>query len=157
MVDQLTKERRSWNMGQVRGKDTKPELIVRSLLHRQGFRFRLHKKSLPGKPDIVLPKYKTIVFVHGCFWHRHPYCSDATVPKTRTDFWVNKFEENVTRDEKNQTMLRNLGWKVIVVWECETAKQNELSSRLASEINPNSTHKICVSPQYSAKMLNRFS
>lgn len=134
MVDRLTKERRSWNMGQVRGKNTKPELIVRSLLHRAGFRFRLHKKNLPGRPDIVLSKYKTIIFVHGCFWHRHPNCNDATIPKTRTDFWINKFEENVKRDSKNQSLLRELGWNVVVVWECETSNQKELSLYLARKI-----------------------
>jgi len=137
MVDRLSKERRSWNMGQVRGKDTKPELIVRSLLHRAGFRFRLHNKKLPGKPDIVLSKYKTIVFVHGCFWHRHVNCADATIPKTRTDFWVEKFDGNVKRDDKIRNLLRGMGWKVIVVWECETAKENELIDRLVREINSN--------------------
>jgi len=134
MVDQLTKERRSWNMGQVRGKNTKPELIVRSLLHREGFRFRLHKKDLPGKPDIVLPKYNTIIFVHGCFWHRHPNCHDASIPKTRKDFWVKKFGDNVNRDKKNQSMLRDIGWNVLIVWECETFKQNELSLCLVRKI-----------------------
>jgi DNA mismatch endonuclease (patch repair protein) len=135
MVDVLTKEKRSWNMGQVRDKNTKPELIVRSLLHRHGFRFRLHKKKLPGKPDIVLFKYRTIVFVHGCFWHRHENCSDATVPKTRTEFWTQKFSENVKRDTENHAALRKLGWNVLIVWECETANQDKLIDRLKCEIN----------------------
>lgn len=130
MVDSLTKERRSWNMSRVRSKDTKPELVVRSILHRNGYRFRLHKKGLPGKPDIVLAKYHTVIFVHGCFWHRHKNCPDATVPKTRTDFWSQKFSQNVERDKKVQTALCQLGWNVIIVWECETLKPDYLLSRL---------------------------
>lgn len=130
MVDSLTKERRSWNMSRVRSKDTKPELVVRSILHRNGYRFRLHKKGLPGKPDIVLAKYHTVIFVHGCFWHRHKNCPDATIPKTRTDFWSQKFSQNVERDKKVQTALRKLGWNVIIVWECETLKPDHLLSRL---------------------------
>jgi len=126
VVDSLTKEKRSWNMSRVRSKDTKPELIVRSMLHRNGYRFRLNKKDLPGKPDIVLPKYRTVVFVHGCFWHRHQNCSDATTPKTRTDFWCNKFSQNVERDKKVQAALRQLGWNVLIVWECEVLKPNAL-------------------------------
>lgn len=133
-MDLLTKSRRSWNMGQVGSKNTKPELTVRSLLHRQGYRFRLHRKELPGKPDIVLPKYKTVIFVHGCFWHRHANCPDASTPKTRTDFWLKKFSENKVRDEKNQTSLLSRGWNVIVVWECETAKLDKLTARLNKEL-----------------------
>ncbi|MFZ2162247.1 MAG: DNA mismatch endonuclease Vsr [Sideroxyarcus sp.] len=129
-MDRLTKSRRSWNMGRVGSKNTKPELIVRSLLHCQGYRFRLHRKDLPGKPDIVLPKYNTVIFVHGCFWHRHANCADASTPKTRTDFWLKKFSENTARDAKNQTALINAGWKVIIVWECETMKLDKLASRL---------------------------
>ena len=134
MVDRLTKERRSWNMGQVRCKNTKPELRVRSLLHRNGYRFRLHKKGLQGKPDIVLPKYETVIFVHGCFWHRHAKCTDATVPKTRTDFWVQKFSQNVERDKMVQKALSKLGWNIIVVWECETNNMGKLIKRLHHEI-----------------------
>ena len=134
MVDSLTKEQRSWNMGRVRSKDTKAELLVRSILHRNGYRFRLHKKGLPGKPDIVLAKYQTVVFVHGCFWHRHKRCPDATVPKSNTEFWVQKFAQNVKRDKANQKVLRKLGWEVIIVWECETAKPDRLAVRLRRKI-----------------------
>ncbi len=134
MADNLTKEKRSWNMGRVRSKDTKPEIIVRRLLHRNGFRFRLHKKDLPGKPDIVLPKYKTVILVHGCFWHRHMGCADATTPKTRTSFWEKKFNENVQRDKRTVTALCSAGWKVIIVWECETTRSDELINRLKVEI-----------------------
>jgi|SRR5450759_3872078 len=121
-------------MGRVRSKDTKAELLVRSILHRNGYRFRLHKKGLPGKPDIVLAKYQTVVFVHGCFWHRHKRCPDATVPKSNTEFWVQKFAQNVKRDKANQKVLRKLGWEVIIVWECETAKPDRLAVRLRRKI-----------------------
>ena len=119
-MDSLTKEKRSWNMSRVRSQDTKPEIIVRSFLHREGYRFRLHVKDLPGKPDIVLPKYKTVIEVRGCFWHRHPGCKVSTMPSTNKDFWQNKFRQNVERDKKNESELKNLGWKVIVIWGCET-------------------------------------
>jgi DNA mismatch endonuclease, patch repair protein len=124
MVDRLTKERRSWNMSRIRGQDTGPEKRLRSLLHRAGFRYRLHAKDLPGKPDIVLPRYSTAVFVHGCFWHRHPGCPNCTTPSTRRQFWEKKFIGNVERDVRNVQRLKNEGWKVLTVWECEL-KKNE--------------------------------
>ena len=134
MVDKLTRERRSWNMQQVRSRDTKPEILVRKLLHKEGFRFRLHSNQLPGRPDIVLPKYRIAIFVHGCFWHRHKGCSDASTPKSRTDFWKKKFKDNVTRDKKNQLALRNEGWRFLIVWECETKNSALLIQRLQKEI-----------------------
>lgn len=109
-------------MSRIQGKNTKPERVVRSLLHRMGYRFRLHRKDLPGKPDIVLPKYRTAIFVNGCFWHRHEGCKSAYTPKTRKDFWSKKFAGNVERDSVNQEKLRQLGWNVICVWECEIQK-----------------------------------
>lgn len=135
MVDSLSPEKRSWNMGRISGKNTKPELAVRSLLHRLGFRFRVNQKDLPGKPDIVLKKYKTVVFVHGCFWHRHKGCSDATTPKTRTDFWQKKFDDNVARDRKNISALHLLKWKVVVVWECELKNPEILIDKLTKQIH----------------------
>ncbi|MDA1164362.1 MAG: DNA mismatch endonuclease Vsr [Planctomycetota bacterium] len=119
-MDRLIQEHRSWNMSRIRGADTKPEIRVRSMLHQMGYRFRLHRKDLPGKPDIVLPKYATVVFVHGCFWHRHPGCPFAYTPKSRVDFWSKKFARNVERHEEVERELQSLGWRVIVVWECET-------------------------------------
>ena len=119
MTDHLSKEKRSWNMSRIKSKDTSPEKTVRSLLHAMGYRFRLHGKVnnrlyksgvLPGKPDIVLTKYKTVIFVHGCFWHRHKGCKRATTPKTRTEWWMNKFDRNVSNDIKHQHVLRELGW-----------------------------------------------
>ena len=122
MADRLSKERRSWNMSRIRGKDTKPEMLLRSLLHRAGFRFRLHYPKLSGKPDIVLPKHRTAIFVHGCYWHRHPGCPKATTPSTNTDFWHEKFAGTVERDRKNVSEIESQGWKVITVWECELEK-----------------------------------
>ena len=123
MADKLSPERRSWNMSRIKGKDTKPEMKVRSYLFRQGFRFRKNDKRYPGKPDIVLPMYKTVVFVHGCFWHRHPECKDATMPKTRTEFWMEKLSKNVANDHKNEDALKELGFRVIIIWECEIEKE----------------------------------
>lgn len=122
MTDSISKERRSWNMSRIKGKDTKPELILRSLLHKAGLRFRLHAPKLPGRPDIVLIKYKTVIFVNGCYWHRHPKCPKATIPKTRTSFWLTKFAATVERDQKKSTELKNLGWTVLIVWECQLQK-----------------------------------
>ena len=117
-------------MSRIRGRDTGPELSVRSLLHRMGFRFRVHRRDLPGTPDIVLPKYRTVVFVHGCFWHRHAGCKYAYTPKSRVDFWLRKFEENVARDRKARRQLKAVGWQVIVVWECQTRDHEKLRERL---------------------------
>lgn len=126
-MDNLTAEKRSWNMSRIKGKDTKAEIFVRSLLHRLGYRFRLHGRELPGRPDIVLPKYKTLIFVHGCFWHRHEGCKLAYTPKSRTEFWKKKFLENVQRDIRNKEALEAMGWKVCIIWECETKHKDRLS------------------------------
>lgn len=122
MVDCLTPEKRSWNMSRIRGRNTTLELVVRSILHRMGYRFKVADRELPGRPDIVLKKHKTVVFVHGCFWHRHLGCPDTTTPKTRTLFWQEKFNSNVLRDRRNRRALNKLGWKVLVVWECQIKK-----------------------------------
>lgn len=124
---------RSAIMRRVGRANTKPELIVRSLLHSVGLRFRLHRKSLPGSPDIVLSKHRTAIFVHGCFWHRHPGCKYATTPKTRQEFWIPKFEGNVARDARKEAQLQELGWRVLIVWECETKDLVELDVRLRRE------------------------
>jgi len=126
MADLLTRERRSWNMSRIRGKHTAPEMAVRSVLHKAGFRFRLHRKGFPGKPDIVLPKYKTVVFVHGCFWHRHQGCRNCTTPSNRRDWWLEKLNGNAARDKINRRALQKLGWRVVVVWECQTEKKSGL-------------------------------
>ena len=124
-MDRLTTEHRSWNMSRIRSRNTKPEVIVRSLLHGLGFRFRLHRHDLPGSPDIVLPRYGTAIFVHGCFWHRHKECKHVANPKTRADFWNDKFAENVERDIRAQKELIALDWNVIIIWECETRENLE--------------------------------
>jgi DNA mismatch endonuclease (patch repair protein) len=122
MADTLTQERRSWNMSRIRGANTGPEVRLRSLLHKAGFRFRLHDPKLPGRPDIVLRKHHAVVFVHGCFWHRHPGCRNATTPSSRLDFWNNKFARTVERDRRKAAELANAGWNVITVWECDLEK-----------------------------------
>lgn len=122
-MDRITHDQRSHLMSQVRGKNTKPELIVRSFLHRNGYRFRLHVRSLPGTPDIVLPKYKTVIDVRGCYWHRHKGCKKTTTPSTNVEFWQKKFAENIARDQRTETELRKLGWRVIVIWDCEIPKK----------------------------------
>jgi len=134
MTDNLDKAKRSWNMSRIRCKDTKPEIAVRKMLHAAGFRFRLHVKGLPGKPDIVLPKWKTVIFVHGCFWHRHEGCKDATTPKTRTEWWLEKFAKNVANDLKKRSALEAAGWRVIVVWECEVVFNNDADTELIKRI-----------------------
>lgn len=134
MADVHTPAQRSYNMSCVRSKDTKPELIVRKFLHAHGFRYRLHDKGLPGKPDVVLPKYKTVIFVHGCFYHGHEGCRYFVVPKTRTDWWLNKINGNKIRDAENEAKLVANGWKIITIFECglkpktkEATLQNLLS------------------------------
>ena len=122
-------EQRSRNMSAIKSKNTKPEIKVRKVLHSMGYRFRLHVKDLPGSPDIVLPKYKTVIFVHGCFWHRHKNCKYASTPKTRQEFWEAKFRENSNRDRINQENLFSKGWKIIIVWECEIKDKNSNLNR----------------------------
>ncbi len=129
-MDRMTPEQRSRCMSKVKGINTKPEMIVRSFLHRRGFRFHLHRKDLSGKPDIVLPKYQTVIFVHGCFWHKHPGCRKSTIPKSNSLFWEKKLEENVKRDGKAREELEKAGWNVIVLWECRTQNEESLKKDL---------------------------
>ena len=119
MADVHDKATRSYNMSRIRSKDTKPEMLVRKFLFSHGFRYRLHDKKLPGKPDIVLPKYKTVIFVHGCFWHGHENCRYFVVPKTKTEWWLNKIDRNKANDQKAIQLLKKDKWKVIILWECE--------------------------------------
>lgn len=130
MADHLTPEHRSWNMSRIRSKDTSPEIAVRSAVHRMGLRFRLGGRGLPGRPDLVLPRHKVAIFVHGCFWHRHAQCKYAYSPKTRKSFWRMKFIQNQKRDAKALTELDCLGWQSIIVWECETYNLAFLRDRL---------------------------
>jgi DNA mismatch endonuclease (patch repair protein) len=123
-MDKLTKERRSWNMSKIRGKDTGPELVLRRYLHSKGFRYRVNVK-LPGKPDIAVKKIKTAIFVNGCFWHGHTNCKEGNLPKTNTDFWRQKITGNTNRDARNEKLLKDSGWHVLVVWQCEIEKDRE--------------------------------
>lgn len=133
-MDIVDAKTRSRMMSNIRGKDTKPELTLRRALHARGFRYRLHIKGLPGHPDLVFPKHRSVVFVHGCFWHRHRGCPKATTPATRVEFWQKKFAGNTERDCRNIDQLRKAGWRVLVVWECELTKcMAERTSSVVSE------------------------
>ncbi|MCY4674060.1 MAG: very short patch repair endonuclease [Bacteroidetes bacterium] len=129
MADHLSKKQRSWNMSRIKGRNTEPECKLRSSLHRLGFRFRVHETKLPGKPDIVLHKYRTVVFVHGCFWHRHDGCKHAATPKSNQAFWLKKFRSTLERDKRNVEALKNLDWQIIIVWECEINADLEQATR----------------------------
>ncbi|MEO5375536.1 MAG: DNA mismatch endonuclease Vsr [Alphaproteobacteria bacterium] len=131
MVDVISPEARSALMARVKGWNTKPEMVVRSLTHGLGFRFRLHRRDLPGTPDLVFPGRRKVIFVHGCFWHRHAGCKLAAEPKTRQEFWTRKFQDNVERDRTARESLEAAGWKVLVVWECQTRAPAGLAERLS--------------------------
>ncbi len=137
MTDVHNKQTRSYNMSQIKGKNTKPEMLVRKFLFSKGFRYRLHVKTLPGKPDIVLPKYKTVILINGCFWHGHEKCKYFVIPKTRTDWWLQKIKDNQNRDQIAEVELKELGWKTIVVWTCEliNKKKEDRFTKLIHEIS----------------------
>ena len=137
MIDIVDSRRRSELMANIRGRDTAPEQAVRKIAHRMGLRFRLYRKDLPGRPDLVLPKHRLAIFVHGCFWHQHEGCRYAHVPKTRTGYWEAKFARNMERDSENQESLRSLGWNVAVVWECEVGDEERVRQRLKAAIRSN--------------------
>lgn len=130
MTDKLTAERRSTNMSRIRSRDTRPEMIVRRLVHGMGYRYRLHVAKLPGKPDLVFPCLKRIVDVRGCFWHQHPGCIDSHIPKTRIEYWQPKLAGNKRRDTENKARLKAQGWKMLTVWECQLDNQQKLQERL---------------------------
>ena len=130
MADVFSKEKRSWIMGRVKGANTKPEMVVRRWLHAHGYRFRLHRADLPGKPDIVLAKYRTVVFVHGCFWHGHPGCGHADLPASNREYWEKKIGRNVVRDRERRRELRKLGWRVVTIWECSTRDPAAFAKKL---------------------------
>ena len=138
MTDKISKERRSWNMSRIRSANTKPEIIMRSLLHRAGYRFTVNgplNKKLPGKPDIVLPRFKTVVFVNGCFWHGHENCKISRIPKTRTEWWKAKIGRNQERDAQANQALAGLGWKVVTVWECEIKEKRDVVAKVRGHLN----------------------
>ena len=137
MADVHDKETRSYNMSQIRAKDTKPEMIVRKFLHSHGFRYRLHDKKLLGKPDMALKKYKTLIFVHGCFWHGHEGCKYFVIPKTRTEWWKNKISKTQEKDLENYYLLKKQGWRVLIIWECElkTGERKKTLKSLLEQLN----------------------
>ncbi|WP_326981061.1 very short patch repair endonuclease [Chryseobacterium sp. MYb264] len=139
MTDKHTPEQRRFNMQQIKGKNTKPEMLLRKILFSKGYRYRINSKNLPGKPDIVLKKYNTVIFVNGCFWHGHKNCKYFVIPKTRTAFWTAKINSNIKRDQNNVESLLNLGWNVITVWECELKKDKieETIDKLITELKNN--------------------
>lgn len=136
MTDIVDSKQRSRMMSNIKGRDTQPEITVRQIAHRLGFRFRLYRNDLPGRPDLVFPRYRAVVFVHGCFWHRHRGCRYAYSPKTRVRFWTEKFRGNVERDRRNVNMLRQLGWRVLIIWECETRSSECVEKHLLNFLTP---------------------
>lgn len=136
MADKVRKKVRSRNMSAIKGKNTKPEMIVRRFLHHKGYRFRLHRKDLSGKPDITLARYKTVIFVHGCFWHQHSNCKNAVMPKTHVSFWEDKLNGNIVRDKKNTLLLQGKGWQVLTIWECEVTSESNME-KLTEKIRNN--------------------
>src|SRR5262245_7126889 len=134
VMDTISREERSANMRAIRSKDMKPEMIVRSTVHRLGYRFRLHAKNLPGHPDLVLKRFKKVIFVHGCFWHQHgdPSCKIMRLPKSNKEYWVPKLERNAMRDQQSLRKLESQGWRVLTVWECETRKSDSLTTKIES-------------------------
>lgn len=132
MVDHVSSEKRTEIMRAVRSKGTAPEILVRKVAHRLGLRFRLHVKDLPGKPDLLFPRWNTALFVNGCFWHRHRNCKKASTPRTNTEFWKNKFDDNVLRDKRNYRLLKKAGWRVVVLWQCQIRTVEEVDAILKS-------------------------
>lgn len=135
-MDRLSPDRRAANMRAIRAKDTAPEMEVRRLAHALGYRFRLHRRNLPGSPDLVFPRRRKVVFVHGCYWHRHAGCQFAYTPKSNADFWLQKFEGNQQRDQRALDRLQEAGWDSLIVWECETRDRSLLAARLQSFLGP---------------------
>ena len=143
-MDVFSRRKRSQIMSRISGKNTKPEILVRSILHRMGYRFRVHKKDLPGKPDITLPKHKKVIFVHGCFWHGHKNCPRSKRPGTNIEFWNKKIDGNIERDKKNIQSLESLGWKTLVLWTCEIKNQDVLMHKLISFMETNSVNRTDI-------------
>ena len=129
-MDRLTPEERRENMRRIKDRNSKPEIFVRHILFQKGFRYRINYKKLPGKPDIVFPSRKLAIFIHGCFWHLHPGCPEGRIPSSNVEYWQKKLQRNVERDRQNQYQLKELGWRVEVIWECETGKRAQLDGRL---------------------------
>ena len=151
MTDIVDSRRRSKMMARIRGRDTAPEITVRRISHGLGFRFRLHRKDLLGRPDLVFPRHRLAVFVHGCFWHRHSGCRYAYTPKSHIAFWMEKFAHNIARDRRNEEALRNLGWQVLLIWECETRDKETVRQYLERHIKQGSPSLVGESRQFSTE------
>jgi len=143
-MDHLTEDKRSWNMSRIKGKNTKPELQIRSILHKLGYRFNINGKigkkyslngRLIGKPDIILPKYRSVIFVHGCFWHQHKGCNRASIPKSNQEYWIEKLNRNVQRDLNNNIKLKKEGWRTLTIWECNLNDKNSIKKKILNFIN----------------------
>lgn len=147
-MDIWSKDKRSQVMSLIRGQNTKPEVIIRKILYKRGYRYRLNYSKLPGKPDIVFPKYKIVIFIHGCFWHGHENCKIAHIPKTNTKYWSDKFTKNKERDNNVSLSLINMGWQVLIIWECEITKTN-----IQNVINKIEHHILCSTSRYTEKKL----
>jgi DNA mismatch endonuclease (patch repair protein) len=145
-MDTFSRKKRSEIMSKVRSSNTAPELLVRRLLHRDGFRFRLYGNDLPGNPDIILPKYRTVILVHGCFWHRHKNCAEASMPQSNVEYWEKKFDRNVRRDRRIKRELSNLGWRVITIWECQTKKRLRLLAKFRRILTPKESSIAAEAP-----------
>lgn len=150
MIDTLSREARSRLMSRVRNRDTGPEMIVRQLTHRLGYRYRLHKKDLPGKPDLVFASRRRVIFVHGCFWHRHKGCALASMPKSRTSFWEKKFRENVLRDKSVVSALTKAGWRSLVIWQCETKDLEALEKKIVAFLEEDARADEAFTPDYTS-------
>ncbi len=155
MTDTLTIAERSRLMARIRGKNTGPERAVRALLHRAGYRFRLHASNLPGKPDIVLPRFRTVVFVHGCFWHRHAGCKVATMPKSHRRFWTEKFTRNVANDRKHRRRLRRMGWRVVTIWACGLKRPERVLAQIERALRPRTRRYVMVPPRALPQVAER--
>lgn len=151
MPDRVSPAERSRIMSRIKSRDTKPEKVVRSLLHRLGYRFRLHRKDLPGNPDIVLPRHRVALFVHGCFWHGHPECRRATLPQSNAEFWASKISRNAERDAAAHQSLRALGWLPVVVWQCELRDLESLTVRLTSLLSGETAQEFGATPEESGR------
>lgn len=155
MTDIVNRARRSEIMSKIRGKNTEPELVVRRIAHKLGLRFRLHRRDLPGRPDLVFPRYRLALFVHGCFWHRHAGCRYAYTPKSRTSFWTEKFATNVARDERNEGLLQELGWRILVIWECETWDEDNVRLTLKKLLRCDKPDLGCDNQRFSSKHMEK--
>lgn len=145
-MDRISKDQRSALMGRIKGKNTRPEMVARRMAHSLGYRFRLHRRDLPGTPDLTFPRFRCVIFVHGCFWHQHAECRRSTMPKSRQDYWQPKLARNVERDQAAMDKLKQRGWRVLVIWECEVEKLDQLRERLSTFLSAGTPPPVKAEP-----------